>query len=113
MRVTAHQFGVDPLDDPVYREAILFLRQPRVENHLEEQVAKLLFEPREVAGVHGVNHFVGFFEEQAFDACIVLRAIPRAPRGPAQVGHQLDELFEVFSCQVRPHGYGKLKSPVI
>jgi hypothetical protein len=60
--VAADHFVVDFADDIVDGEAALFGGDLGVEENLEEEVAEFFGEFGVVAGVEGVEDFVGFFD---------------------------------------------------
>ena len=85
--VAADHFVVDFPDDVVDGEAALFGGDLSVEEDLEEEVAKFLGEFGVVAGVEGVEDFVGFFDQVGAQGGMGLLAVPGAAAGSAEAGH--------------------------
>ena len=77
----------------------LFLSQPGIEHHLEEQIAQFIFQPVEIAGVYCVDHLVGFLQEQSFYRIAILGSIPGASFWSAQTRHQFNQFEKFFSGQ--------------
>jgi hypothetical protein len=85
--VAANHFVVDFADDVVDGEAAIFGGDLGVEEDLEEEVAELFGEFGIVAGVEGVEDFVGFFDEVGAEGRMGLLAVPGAAAGGAKAGH--------------------------
>ena len=94
MRVPAHQLRADLVDGVADREVARLLADLREEDRLVEVVAKLLAQLRQVAGINGVEHLVGFLEHERAQRCVRLLAVPRAAARRAQRAHDLDQLLE-------------------
>ena len=94
MRVPANQLGIQVLDDLGDVEVARLRGHLRVEEHLQQQVAKLVLQLRPRPALDGVEDLVGLLERVAFDGVKVLFTIPRAAIGGAQPGHDLDGLGE-------------------
>ncbi len=92
--VAANHFVVDFADDVVDGEAALFGGDLRVEEDLEEEVAEFFCEFGVVAGVEGVEDFVGFFDEIGAKRGVGLFAVPGAAAGGAEAGHERGEFGE-------------------
>jgi len=92
--VAADHFVVDFADDVVDGEAALFGGDLSVEEDLEEEVAKFLGEFGVVAGVEGVEDFVGFFDQVGAQGGMGLLAVPGAAAGSAEAGHDGGEFGE-------------------
>ena len=72
--------------------ALRFRGKLRVERDLEQQVAELVAQPREVALLDRIRHLVGFLERVRRDGAEILLQVPRAAaRGVAQAGHDLEQ----------------------
>jgi len=85
--VAANHFVVDFADDVVDGEAALFGGDLGVEENLEEEVAEFFGEFGVVAGVEGVEDFVGFFDEVGAEGGVGLFAVPGTAAGGAETGH--------------------------
>jgi hypothetical protein len=85
--MAADHFVVDFADDVVDGEATLFGGDLGVKEDLEEEVAEFFGEFGVVAGVEGVEDFVGFFDEVGAEGGVGLLAVPRAAAGSAEAGH--------------------------
>ncbi len=80
------------LSDITDVEAVgILLRDGRVHQHLQQQVAELLAKRGALAAVNGIEHLVRFLEEVGPQRAVRLLAVPRAAAGRAQV---LDHLVE-------------------
>ena len=78
------------------RERALFLRHPRVEHHLQQQVAELVLQIRQIATVDRIGDFVGFLDGVRRDGCKGLLEIPRATRHRiAQRRHDAEQVADV------------------
>ena len=94
VRVAPHQLCRDAVDRIGDGEVALLLGDARQEHDLEEQVAKLLAQAGLVAGVERFQRLVGFLQQEGPQAGQRLHAVPRAAVGPAQGGHDADEIVE-------------------
>ena len=92
--VAADHFVVNFADDVVDGEAALFGGDLRMEQDLEEEVAEFFGKFGVVAGVEGIEDFVGFFDEVGAEGGVRLFAIPGAATGGAEAGHDGSESGE-------------------
>jgi hypothetical protein len=92
--VAADHFVVDFADDVVDGEAALFGGDLGVEEDLEEEVAEFFGEFGVVAGVEGVQDFVGFFDQVGAEGGVGLFAVPGAAAGGAEAGHDSGKFGE-------------------
>ena len=65
-----------------------------LQHHLQQHVAQLLAQVRDIGGFDGVHRLVCLFDHVVRDALVRLRAIPRASVRRAQRGDGGDELVE-------------------
>lgn len=72
----------------------LFLRNLRVKDDLQKQVAHLLGELRVVPGVECLQHLVSLFEQVGSQAPVRLLAVPGTALGGAQTRLHGDEFFK-------------------
>jgi hypothetical protein len=94
VRVAANHFVVNFADDVVDGEAVLFSGDLRVEEDLKEEVAEFLGEFGVVAGVEGVEDFVGLLDEVGAEGGVGLFAVPGAAAGDTETGHERGEFGE-------------------
>ena len=88
----ADQLCRDGLDDIREIEGALLLGHARMENDLQQKVAKLILQPGQVVARNGVSHLVSFFERVWRDGAEGLLQIPRtAASGRPQRRHDLDQ----------------------
>ena len=92
--MAAHQLAVDGEQRIRDIEAAFFGGHLREEHGLQQQVAEFVGEALPVAGVDGVHHFIGFFEEIGLDGVEVLFAIPGAATGGAEARHDFNQTRE-------------------
>ena len=92
--VAANHFVVDFADNVVDGEAALFGGDLGVEEDLKEEVAEFFGEFGVVAGVEGVEDFVGFFDEIGAEGGVGLFSVPGAAAGSAEAGHEGGEFGE-------------------
>ena len=78
----------------------------REEHALEDVVADLFAQRREIAALDRIDDLVGLLEHVLAERLQRLLAVPRASLGRAQRGHDLDEAGELGSGvrHVFPHG---------
>jgi hypothetical protein len=65
-----------------------------VEQHLEKEVAEFFGEFGVIAGLEGIEDFVGFFDEIGSERSVSLFPIPGAAAGRTEARHDGDESFE-------------------
>ena len=94
VRVAANHLLVDFPDHVSYGEAAFFLSDLGVEQHLEKEVAEFFGEFGVIAGLEGIEDFVGFFDEIGSERSVSLFAIPGAAARGTEAGHDRDESFE-------------------
>ena len=92
--MAANQLAVDGEERIGDIEAAFFGGHLREEDGLQQEIAQFVGEAVPIAGVDGVHHFIGFFEEIRLDGVEVLFAIPRAAAGRAQPRHDFDQTRE-------------------
>jgi hypothetical protein len=85
--VAADHFVVDFADDVVDGEAALFGGDLGVKENLEEEVAEFFGEFGVIAGVEGIEDFVGFFDQIGAEGGVGLLTVPGAAAGSAEAGH--------------------------
>ena len=93
-----HQLVRQPVEHVVDGEALLFRRHLGVEEHLQQQVAKLAGQLVPVARVDGLQHFVGFFQRVGLDGVEGLLAVPGTSAGAAQPRHDGHGALKSFAC---------------
>ncbi len=76
-----------------------------IEEHLQQQIAELLGQVREVAALDGVEDLVGLFQRVFADGVEGLLAVPGAAAGSAQPGHDGHRLLKQ-RCRPRRIGGG-------
>jgi hypothetical protein len=76
-----------------------------VEQHLEKEVAEFFGEFGVIAGLEGVENFVGFFDEIGSERSVSLFAIPGAASRGTELGHEGDESFESGPDATRTAGF--------
>lgn len=94
VRVAANHFFVNFADDVVDGETAFFTGDLRVEEDLEEEIAKFLGEFDVVGGIERVEDFVGFFDQIGAKSGVSLLAVPRATAGGAETSHDGNEFGE-------------------
>jgi hypothetical protein len=99
MRVAANEFGVQALDYAVEGKPAFLFGQPRIEDHLKEQVTQFVFERGKVPGVDRVDNFVSLFQKQPLKGIVALGTIPGTPLRAAQMRYQFDQLAKTLSSQ--------------
>jgi hypothetical protein len=87
MGVAANHFVVDFADYVVDGEAAVFCGDLGMEEDLEKEVAQFFGELGVVAGIEGVEDFVGFFDEIGAKGGVGLLAVPGAAARGAETGH--------------------------
>ena len=92
--MAANHFFVDFPDDVGDGETAFFTGNLRVEQDLEEEIAKFFGEFDVVGGVESVEDFVGFFDEIGAKGGVGLFAVPGAAAGGAETSHDSDEFGE-------------------
>ena len=95
-----HLFG-DPVGHLAQIELAGLLGHAGMENHLEQEIAKLVPERRHVLALDGVGHLIGFLDRIGGDGGEVLLQVPRAAAlGIAELGHDrhqpVDRGFQAF-----------------
>jgi hypothetical protein len=88
---------MDLLDHVFYGKPLLFFSETGVKDYLEEEVAQLVGEAIEVAGIDRVNDLISFLKKQAFERIDILGAVPGASFGAAEVRHEFHELVKFFA----------------
>ena len=69
----------------------------RIKEHLQQEVAQLPGQLLPIAVVNGFQDFVSLFQGVALDGVKGLLAVPRAPSGSAQPGHDGDSFLEFLA----------------
>lgn len=98
VRMAPNQFvgnRVDHIADP---EAAGFGGQLRMEHTLKEDVAQLSAEVVQVAGIDGVDRFVGLLEQVPAQRGVCLLPVPRTPVRPTQRSHDGHQPIEGRTC---------------
>ncbi|KCW98283.1 hypothetical protein DK27_11175 [Xanthomonas arboricola pv. pruni] len=105
VRVATHQLVAERGDHVGESERALLGGHLRMEDHLQEKVAQLVAQSRQVVAIDGVGNFVGFFDGVWRDAGEGLLHIPRtAVLTIAQARHQLQQALEVAGRRGLRHG---------
>ncbi len=74
----------------------MLLGHPRVEDDLEEQVAKFVFQVVKIIARDRVGNLIGFLDRVWRDGREILFQVPRAAgTGRAQRRHDLDQTLEI------------------
>src|SRR6185436_7626143 len=94
VRVAAHQLLVDGRHRVIDVERSLFARDLGDEDGLQQEVAELLAEVEAVVAVDGVDDLVRLLDDERLQRRQRLLAVPRTAVRPAQLRHELHELFE-------------------
>ena len=102
MRVPADELLDEEPGDGVDVECPVLglLRDPGVEDDLEEDVAELLREVGAVTGRDGVDDLVGLLDEVGSERLVRLLGVPRAPARRAQPVHRRDDVEESATLHV-------------
>lgn len=95
--VPVDQFVGDGTGNVVEVETVGFAGELGVEDDLQQQVAEFLAQGGMVAGLDGVQDFVGFLDQIVAQRPVGLFAVPRATVGAAEALHDLEEPDEVGS----------------
>ena len=96
MRMTADHLFRDALDNIGKCEGMLFFREARVINHLQQKIAELVFQIAEIAALDGVRDFVGFLNRVWRNRRKRLFEVPRAARHRrSERRHDLDQALNV------------------
>ena len=77
MRMPADEFLRDGLHHVAEIEGALFLRHAGVEDDLQEEIAQLFAQIRQIAARDGVGDLVGLFQRVGRNGREILRQIPR------------------------------------
>jgi len=103
MRMPPQELLGDGLHHIAEIERALLLRHAGMKHDLQQQIAKLLAQVREIAARDRVRHLVGFLERIGRDRLEILLQIPGAAgAGRAQRRHDFDEPADVvgrFHCE--------------
>jgi hypothetical protein len=81
-------------------EAILFLGQAGIENHLEKKVAQFFFKRVKIARADRINDFIGLFQQEPLNRIVILGAVPRTAVWSAEARHQINQPGKTFSCHL-------------
>src|SRR5437764_10321962 len=96
--MTKDQFLSYAAGDFVNRKVTLLFGDRRMKDHLEQQIAELFFEIRNIAGLigllNGIESLVRLFEQVLCQRRIRLLAVPRAAARSSQASHYRDEFIE-------------------
>ena len=79
-------------------EILLLGRHLGVEQDLQKQIAQLPAKFVPIAGVDGLQHFVGFFQRVGLDGVEGLLAIPGTAARGSQARHDGDGALESLAC---------------
>ncbi len=97
MRVTPDHLRRDRLDHVAEGERVGLLAHARVIDDLQQEVAELVLELREIAALDRIRDLVGLLDRVGRDRREILLEIPRAAGARrAQRGHDLDQAGDVF-----------------
>ena len=91
VRVPPDELFVDGAHDVPDGELAGLLGDPRLEDHLQQQVAEFLADLALVALLDRADDLVGLLDDVGLERLGGLLAVPRAAVGRAQPRHQLDE----------------------
>ena len=112
MRMPARHLVADRIDHVGERERALLLRHPRVEHHLQQQVAEFVLEVAHVAAIDRVGDFVGFLDGVRRDGREALLDVPRtAGLRIAQCGHDLEQALDPVRVAHAGNRSRKARSP--
>src|SRR5438477_12302093 len=89
--MSADQLAVDGFERIGNIETAFFGGHLCEENGLEQKMAEFLGQPIPIAGIDGVEDFVGFLQEIGLDCVEIRFAVPRAAAGGAEARHDLEE----------------------
>jgi hypothetical protein len=93
--VGRHADGVGDLEMPCFRFEL------GDKYRFEDEVTQLFAEMLVIVPVDGVEHFVGFLEDERLECVDGLFAIPGAPLGGAQGSHDPDQPGELVCSTIR------------
>jgi hypothetical protein len=112
MRMAADQLGGQRLDDVAEGKGALLFGHPGMKNDLQQQVAQLIFQAREVTAGNGVRNLVGLLKRVGSNRPEILLEIPRATRsGRSERRHDLKQARNVAGrLHWRGHGTGAGRS---
>jgi hypothetical protein len=107
--MAANHLFVNFADDVGDVEAAFFVGNLRMEEYLEEKIAKFFGEFGVIGGFEGIQDFVGFFDEVGAESRVGLFAIPWAAAGSAETGHKNDEFLEgeAGTRRIRKFGFAR------
>jgi hypothetical protein len=92
MRMAADHFIGHTSRDPGEIENALLLGEPRVENDLEQKIAKFVGQCGEIIAGNGVRYLVGFLDGERRYCRECLRSVPWAAGvGIAKPGHDFEK----------------------
>ena len=94
MRMAANQLVGDVPGDVLEIERAAFLRQLTMENDLQQQIAKFLFQLVIVTGFDRVEQFIDFLHRVPPQRAMILLAIPRAAFGRTQLRHDIEQIVD-------------------
>ena len=94
MRMPADELRRDLPRHRVEIVAPLLVRDLRVEDRLEQQIAEFLAEISVIPRIDGRHDLVSLLQQPRAQRCVRLLAIPGAPARPAQLGDDDDELVD-------------------
>ena len=101
MRMPARHLVADRRHHVGERERALLLRHPRMEHHLQQQVAELVLQIAQVAAVDRIGDFVGLLDGVGRDGREGLFDVPRATGfRVAQRGHDVEQVADVAHAVV-------------
>jgi hypothetical protein len=96
MRMPPDHLSRDRIDHVAERERALFLRHPRVEHDLQQEVAEFVAEIAEIAARDRIADLIGLLDGVGRDARKVLFEVPRtAAAGGAQLRHDVEQGLDI------------------
>jgi hypothetical protein len=95
----SNELGVKTFDHVIEGKPLLLLRQPGIEDDLEEEVAQFVFEAVKIALVDRIDNLVSFLQEQTLHGIIGLSAVPGTPVRSPQMAHEFRQLNRSLSSQ--------------
>jgi hypothetical protein len=94
VRVTPHHLADQLLEQVGHRELGQLLGEPRVEDHLKEQIPEFLAQVRAPTGLDRLQDFISFFDQVGLEGRSRLLTIPGAAVWSTQAHHDVKEPFE-------------------
>src|SRR5207249_2538160 len=105
VRVTAHHFFMKPVDNVRQVKLALLLRDLRVKDDLEQEIAELFLELLRIGRVQSIEGLKGLLDEHGLEGLTRLLLVPWAAVLPSQPFDQVHQLLNVRSLSQLPYSF--------